>query len=434
MSGDVDVSGTTIQVWDSEWAQSDPAEAASKELEQKFQEEYDVTLEWNRANPNDLYGGKWRQQVSQGNMPDLFLFIFGPFCGQFIAQDVAAPLSDVRQYIDDQALSGLEWQQDMLEDMHSGLDEVYGIPAMTLAQDPFVVRRDIMESVGVWSDFPPSSYDQLVDIATALQESGEVEHGFPVYAAGGDAFDEIMPCWAAAEGGDEGRIFTDDWKDVRLDNEVWKNQMRRYVELEREHNVSWGRPTSGDEDTVEPLMAGNVAFTQQNMLNFPTFLDRAEDMMKEGTIQYAPAWEGGSGLRGVYLPYTSLIVDRAKAEGMDQTKANKKKKAAALLVNKLLSEEWQERIPNAWGMIPTNDNAWDSVEQTTKEEGWNHNAFQSLLTILEGAEYGWAIHPDSTTVQYQISPPYAQQALQGDIGPEEAMDQIADEIRTTVFR
>lgn len=57
----------------------------------------------------------------------------------------------------------------------------------------------------------------------------------------------------------------------------------------------------------------------------------------------------------------------------------------------------------------------------------------TAFTIAEGSEYGWQAHPEMSDIQYNIPGPIFQQAMTGDLTPEEACDQAAQQIRNQVF-
>jgi hypothetical protein len=289
---------------------------------------------------------------------------------------------------------------------------------------------DHLEQAGLnpVNDWPPSSYDDLVEIGMAVKNEGVTDTPLPMYTAN-DTFDEQLPQWAMAEGGEDGLLLNSDWSDTIIDNDVWKTSFERYVDIQIEHDLSWGNAVgSGDEAVVPLIIAGQATAVQANFLTYPTLLEKAPDAMEDGTIRYGEPWMDPAGVSGAFLPYNHILNYR---DDMDSRKARRKLKAGAKLIDLWLSQDNQEIIPQNYGQFPANQNAWETV-RNEMDENYGHEAYVSQIGEVAENSLPWAVHPQAPTYQYSAPVPAAEQAMSGDLDPREAMDQGAQAIREQV--
>jgi len=427
--GDGQTGGATITYWSVLHQQSQVSRLALERLISDFENQTNHTVEPNWSIAQSLQDGTWLQNMNSGRVPILYDSQVSRN-GQFIDAGYVQPFEEeVVPELSDDVVSGIEWNLDAMANLYQGFDKdvAYEMMLGSVMQEPFVVRTDHMEEAGLdpENDFPPQDYDELIELATTLQEDGPGNHGFQVHGSPGDLMDEITPTWAMSYGGQDGLYVNSDWSDTNLDNEHWKKTLRQNVEIFRDHELSAPNSNStSDEDAVQLLISGQASMSQVGMLNHGMFANRAPELLEQGSIKYGPAWEGPSGYRGEYN-VTSMTL--CKPPNMDDQKYERKKSAAIEFMEFLLSSDTQVNTFDWWGILPANESVW---EETT---GTNHQLPETAMTIAEGSEFGWQAHSEMSDIQYNIPGPIFQQAMSGDISPEEACNQAAEEIRNQVF-
>jgi len=196
----------------------------------------------------------------------------------------------------------------------------YTFPVGLVPQDPVQVRADHMREAGLdpESDFPPESYEHLVEIATTLTEDGPGDYGFQLHGHPFDWYTFIEP-YTNALGGHEGEAgyFAEDYRSVNYDTETWKQVVADTIALYREHEVSGPQtPSIPDEDTVPLLTQGQVSMSPIEPMNYPTYHDTAPELMEAGDIKYGSLWSEPSGMNNAMLTYGLAITN--PPEGADE--------------------------------------------------------------------------------------------------------------------
>jgi ABC-type glycerol-3-phosphate transport system substrate-binding protein len=216
---------------------------------------------------------------------------------------------------------------------------------------------------------------------------------------------------------------SDDWSRINFDTDTWISTMQDHVALFREHELSSPETPSGnDEQAVRLLMNGDASMTTVDALTYGVIRSQAPDMLDSGQIQFAPMWQGESGLRGSFHANT-LGVTRPPNDA-DTEEWKKKQVAAIKFTNRLLTADFQRRVPDLFsGGLPAREDVWSDMESE-----YPGNYISSLSTTFRDAKSKCA-HPDLPVFAWQIMGPTFQQAWLGEMTPEEACQQAAQQTR-----
>lgn len=423
--------GGDFEYWEYFHSQSQVAEELMQSTVEEFQEENNVQMSMNWASWDDINGGKWKNNIQNGNRPVIYDST-NSLNGQFIEPGWVKPVDEYRDRLDDEALENIEWALEMTQSCYRGFDaNVYEVPIGLEVGAPFIVRADHFEEAGLSleDDFPPTNYEHLIQVATQLQEDGPGDYGFQIYGDQGDVTDEALVTWTASEGGYDGMYLNEDWSDVNYDNDIWKEATRQYVDIYHEYGLSSDRATTAsNENVAEMLIEGSVSMAQTSTKDFGQIRSRAEDMLADGTIVFGPPWEGAAGNRGEF--FTQCIALMRKPDNVDEETWQQYEDDAIAWINKLLTTDFQQEVPRSLGTLPVRRDVWSNLEG---DETFGDSQFMSTVqTTVEGMEHGWSSNPNMNAIQYDIAGPLFQQAVRGEIGPEEACDRAAEEIRNQI--
>ncbi len=424
-------SGNTLEYWEYFHSQSEVAKKLMESSVEEFQQNNDVQMKMNWASWDDINGGKWKNNIQNGNRPVIYDST-NSLDGQFIEPGWVKPVSEYKDRLNDDALQNVQWALDMAGSCYRGFDEnLYEIPIGMEVGSPFIARADHFEKAGlsIEDDFPPKNYQQLVEVATQLQENGPGDHGFQIYGAQGDVTDEALVTWTASEGGYDGMYLNEDWSDVNYDSDVWRTATKRYVDLYQKHDLSSDKaPTASNEGVAQMLIQGNVSMYQGSTKDFGLFRSRAQKMLEDGKIVFGPSWNGGAGNRGEF--FTQCVALMRKPDGVSKDVWSKREDAAIKWINKLLSKDFQKQVPRSLATLPVRKDVWEGLQDDPAMGESNY--ISTLQTTVEGMEHGWASHPKMNAIQYNIAGPLFQQAVRGKIGPEEACNKAAKQIRNQI--
>ncbi|ELZ05495.1 ABC transporter substrate-binding protein [Natrialba asiatica] len=423
--------GNTNEYWEYFHSQSEVAAELMETSVEEFQREQDAQLEMNWSTWDDINGGKWKNNIQNGNRPLLYDST-NSLTGQFIEPGWVKPVSEYRDRLDDEALENVEWALEMARSCYRGFDEaLYEIPIGLEVGAPFIARADHFEAAGlsIEDDFPPENYEHLVQVATQLQEEGPGEYGFQIYGEHGDVTDEALVTWTASKGGYDGTYLDEEWSDVNYDNDIWKEATEQYVDLYREHGLSSEKAaTASNEGAAQMLIQGEVSMYQGSTKGFGQFMSRAEEMIRDGTIVFGPSWEGDAGNRGDF--FTQCVALMRKPDGVPEEAWQEREEMAIQWINKLLSADFQAEVPKSLATLPVRRDVWSDLEED--EALSQSNYISTLETTVEGMEHGWSSHPKMNAIQYNIAGPRFQEAIRGKISAEEACTRTAEEIRNQV--
>ena len=368
---------------------------------------------------SDITGSKWRSLFDQGRYPPV-IDNFSIYNGPYINQGYIKPMDDWIDWFSDEVQSAIEWTKPILAQKNSGLEaDAYSLP-WGVKSYPFILRMDHWEEAGLSPDeFPPTSYDDLVKKAGTLKENGPGEWSYQIVGSKFDAVDTDLPSWTIAEGGEDGLFINKGFDDVNIDNQVWVETFRKYINLYREYEYSSpASPTASDEDNLSRLLNGNASMQTQNIGSHPTILNRAPQLADEGDVKYGKLW--GPGVLSFYsFSFTT------PPDGTDPKKWSQKQKSAVKMIeNQWFSREKQQENIKKLGMMPIWKDTWDSTEADGQT-----NLVDVESDHINSSSLGWRNHPELTNLLYTVMPPNMQEALKGNISADEALKNAAKEIR-----
>jgi ABC-type glycerol-3-phosphate transport system substrate-binding protein len=425
---EVDISGTSFTYWSAVHSQSRSARRTMERFINRFEQATGATVNVSWESYSNILGAKWRQEFSRGNYPVLYDSV-SRFGGTWVEGDWVYPFEEYSDQFDSATLDGLEWLLEVMRDQYRNYGgRAYEVPLGFLAIEPFVARMDHFEQAGLdpSSDYPPTSVEEIVEVGTTLQEQGPGQYGFQVHGKADDATDNILPQWTLAKGGaEEGLLVDRDVTDTIVDNDVWIESVTQYVDMFREHDLSNPQtPNSGDEDVVNWMAQEQVSMSQIDFLNEPTLVERYPDLMENGTIKWAPSFGGQSGQRCLVTPFTFGITK--PPDGANASQYEQKQQAAIQFLKAWMAESFQTELFANIGLLPVRDDVWEVLPERAD------NSLQSIFTMARESDFGFTAHPQQSQMLYGIFAPYVQQALRGEISPEEACRNTARDIRDQV--
>jgi ABC-type glycerol-3-phosphate transport system substrate-binding protein len=342
------------------------------------------------------------------------------------------PLSEYIDRLSDETVEVIEWTFDILSDqvyrLYEGdnLENVYEIPYGLLPREPFVGRRDLFEEAGLSfeDDFHGlEDYNHLIEVAQTLQDESSASFGYPVYGSTYDSTDTQLVPWTVSRGGNDGLYLNEDGTDTNMDNDVWKQTVREYVEVHTEHELS--PPNAAQlawEDVVPMLISGELAIGSIDYLAQGNLEDQASELLETGALQYTTGWEGEAGVNGLLYSFPTIGIAR-KPEGVSEEEWRRKEDAALQFIDSWFTSDFQSGMLNNFGIFPVRQDVWDGLTRTES------NFVQSGLDMIQQSEHSVAAHPGMAEFFSTIPAPHMQDALNGNITPEEACDNIAEEVR-----
>ena len=428
-SSDSSLEGVTIDFWEIINVQSRSAKESVLNNIKQFEQQTGAKVNHNPTSAGAIAGAKWINSFKNGEYPVVYNGA-GFNDGKFITSGFIEPLSTYEDMLPSDLMKNLEWIMPIIKSKQAGFkgDEIFELPIGFLPRNPFVVRRDHLKQAGLdpENDFPPKDYQHLKEVATTLQKDGPGSFGFQVLGAQYDWNDTVWPM-NMPMGGIDGNYLTEDWTDTNFDNDVWLTTMQRMQELYLDLGVSNpNTPTMSDEDTAQLMINGQISMSNPEWYNFPTFVDRAESMVKSGKIMWGPAWAGDSGQRASIGYQTMGITRRPKS--VDKSKWKKQQEAGVELMKLFFSKEFQRKLPSLMGIMPVRQDVWEDVEKNTLGASKNlmpQTAFEMAKSAKTGLEY----YPQLSSIPFEIATPHVQKMLRGDVSPEKAMKQSAKETR-----
>jgi len=368
---------------------------------------------------SDINGSKWRSLFDQGRYPPV-IDNFSIYNGPYIKQGYIKPMNEWIDWFSNDIQDAIEWTKPILEQKNSGLDaSAYSLP-WGVKSYPFIVRMDHWKEAGLNPDeFPPTSYDDLVEKAGKLKEDGPGKWSYQIVGSKYDVADTDLPSWTIAEGGEDGLFINEGFDDVNIDNQTWIETFRKYIDLYREHEYSSpASPTASDEDNLSRLLNGSGSMQTQNIGSHPTILNRSPELAKQGDVKYGKFW--GPGVLSFYsFSFTT------PPDGTDPKKWRQKQKSAVdMIENQWLSKEKQQESVSKLGMMPIRKDTWESTEVDGQTD---------LIDVesnhINNSSLGWRNHPELTNLLFTVMPPNMQEALKGNVSADEALKNAAKEIR-----
>lgn len=423
MGSGMDLSGVSFEYWETFNVQSRAAKEGIGELISQFESDTGATVQINWSSYAGVIGAKWITNFKKGNYPVLFNGA-SQYNGRFAQGGWLVPFEEYKDEFDQETLDAIEWVLEPLRDSERMFGKLFDVPYSLQILGAFASRVDLIEEAGLDPSnvFPPSDYNDAIETMNAVKESGVVEYPWWIYGSKFDVVDANLGHWTVAEGGQDGMLINEAADDVNFDNDVWKKIARQYIEIHTKHDLSGPQTPQGtDEKSVPKLLGGQTIWSHTESPNNPSFNDQAPSMVENGQIQWGAGWGGNTGQRCTIYPQTLVLTQ--PPDGADEAKYERKQQAAIEHMKYWLSKDFQKKLPEFAGVLPVRDDVWDELgSRPTK-------ALEVWQSQLETVDFIWANHPNFVEFMYNIPGPYIQDALKGNISPEEAMDKWAADAR-----
>lgn len=96
-----------------------------------------------------------------------------------------------------------------------------------------------------------------------------------------------------AAGGTDGLYLNQDWTEALRSNDVWQEWETKYIKVFSKHDIG-PRDTSSlsVEAAIFRMANGRISMLSAAALNLPIFKKNMPDLIKDGTLQWAPNWRG----------------------------------------------------------------------------------------------------------------------------------------------
>ena len=424
-SGGQKYSDVTFTWWDIWNAQSDAMRQFLEKEKAAFEKETGATINVNWSGYGSIADGTWLTNFNQGNYPTIASY-GSELGGAFHKGGWTVDASRIQELLDEQTMSYLDWQMSGIKSSFRGYGgELLEFPVAMQMLSPLVVRTDHMKQAGLDpnKDFPPESYEELVELAKTLEKDGPGNVGFQPLGGQYDAVNTYNVHWSVALTGAKGLILNDDYSDTLLDTDGWKKELARYVGTYTEENLGLpSTPSATDEDQVANLASGNVSMAYYESPNHPTMLSRAPKRLENGTIKYGPSFGGKSGQRTMVAYKTFALMNAP--EGEDTSGWKRKQEAALDFASRFMKTEKQKVWPTN-GMLPIRKDVYSELDEASGA----HNFVSASKEAAETVENAFGNHPQLAHLMFNVIQPYIQQAFQKQITPEKAAEKAARDVR-----
>lgn len=354
--------------------------------------------------------------------------------GVFLPDNLLTPYSEFQDTFPDYLDGGLHPGMAEITENHAfrGWGDVYYLQLTTKPYAPIIGNMDHFEETPGLSpdDFPPESWDELVEQATALQEEGPSEIGYQPYGSSGDLMDVEWNQVAGANpaGGNPSEAYTygDDWSTINWNNDTWKEWMGAKVDAHTEHGLgSPGTATFGDEEGIPGMINGQIGMCHQASSANSIFQNQASEMFEDGTLRWGTTWGGESGLRANHLQ--DGVSYAQKPEGKDEANWEKSVNAAEDFTKFLLGTElFRDDFVTGMGFCPAWKGDWDNMAENdrTTAGGW----LSAVKPMVDEAEAyrGYSAHPYRSTHDYDVIPQEVQKAFNGEISTDQALENATE--------
>ncbi|WP_224926104.1 ABC transporter substrate-binding protein [Saliphagus infecundisoli] len=421
----MDIEGQSFSFWSVDWSQSEAAETYVDDTVEQFESDSGATVNIRKAENPAGNQQVWVQSFENNDYPHVFEA--GANVGTMIDMGVVKSVDDYIDFFSDEFREQFEpWLEPSAAQFRGTEMSRTVLPMFGDARSPMVARRSVFEETPGLSpdDFPPESYDEYIEMATTLQEDGPVDFGTLIFGAGGDILDNMLPVMAYHEGGPiDGAIYTEDWESVNFSNDAWKEAFTKYCEVYTEHELSPpSTPSAEDEQVGALLREQRIGMAWHELFTFPNIRDQIPDLIDD--LMYGTMWGSEEYPDAIARGNLSGFCFTTPPDGEDAEEWEQAQRAAAQYLEQTYgSVEYQVRAAQDYGRLPLREDSWDETESTAEE---NNNVviptmFEMLSTIRDTEFFGQN-HPRNTAVVYTDVPPTLQEALTGDVSPEEAME------------
>lgn len=289
---------------------------------------------------------------------------------------------------------------------------------------PFVGRMDHFEeadSLDPDEDFPPESYEELVDVAKTLEEETSTEVGYQPIGGQVDNQDVYFNQWTSAKAGADGYFFNDDWSDLNVTNDSWRTVTQQNLDLWHEHELGTPATPGMLDEEIPPLhLDGRVSMSQQAPMNLPAFRERGGDIYEEN-IQWATPWAGETGTQGRALIPGAVLTEAP--EDADEANWERKQDGVLELLSYFNSPQLQVEVMPELGFLPARQDIWPEISNDRVAGDF----IETLKETAETAKYSYPAHPDWGTIGYDIFGVKHEAAFQGEMTADEVLDETYEE-------
>ena len=398
-------SGITIDYWNQINVQNRLVKVAVEQAVKDFENETGAKVNVSWHGYGDIIGPKYRTNFRAGVRPTIFDSDM-EWAGAI--RKYLLPLNDfIKNDLDKDIREAIKWMDPYLADMDRCWPDKDKFVTMVLWSNicnPLCTRVDHWKKAGISfeNNWPIRSYEHFIEICQRFKKAGVTDYPTEVYGATFDAGDCGLPCWAVGKDRLKGTFFNNDCTDINVDSDVWLGTIQEYVDVFRKYNLSSPRsPKSGDENAAEEIALGKKSLVDIEYSNRGILMDRAGDLLKNGTIQWGPHFTGASGSIGNFHIWSFHLV---RQEGTD---ADVKEQCAWELLKFLLRPEYQIKIAKPLGSLPLRQDVWDQLKGTPER------LFEAHIEMLKTKPRVWSSHPLQVDVQYNKFGPRMSNILNG---------------------
>ncbi|WP_278235838.1 extracellular solute-binding protein [Isoptericola sp. AK164] len=253
--------------------------------------------DWNAENPereiavdwfaNDAYKEKIRTAVGSGNAPTLVYSWAGGTLADYAENGNVVDISDGTQDLLDRVIPSVA--------ANGQIDgTTYAVPNTQSQPVVLYYNQEVLDAAGVEV---PTTYDELLDAAAALQEADVI----PVALAGQSVWPELMwiqyltdriggpEVFQAVLDGEEGA-----WSDPAIVEAT--TRIQELVDAGA-FGDAFGSVNADQNADIALVQTGKAAFVLQGSWVYPNFLESSPELVESGGLGYTtfPAVDGGAG-------------------------------------------------------------------------------------------------------------------------------------------
>lgn len=434
------LSGVSMEYWDVINVQSQPSSERIRKFISDFESDTGVTVNVNYSGYEQMSGQEWVQAWQNEAYPVAWNgedFYFG----RIFPTGHIKPFDDYKDRLNDDAIDGMDWAMDLKRDAYrfwdlEGESGILNFPHGAGIRNQLNVRTDLLEQAGYSLDDIPrendavANWEGIMEIAQDVQENSDAQWGFYAHGSTFDYNDNTSP-WMSSESPGQSRYIAEDGSEAypgEGESQIWSRWLTRMRDLQAEPTGSWGvsgpeTPTISDEEVAQQMVAGQVAMSNVEPLNYPTFVRRMPDLLEQGDFKMVPYPRGNDpDSSAVHVGFHDSGINKAPSSA-DQQRWDRKVEAALALKNRLLSEDFQSDYMDIIGWLGSNQNQW---ENTNPEYAEQSRIKETFSTELPDADITWPYHRYSNSIMFtEIGPP-VQEALAGNTSPEDAMATVRE--------
>ncbi|MFC6734553.1 MULTISPECIES: extracellular solute-binding protein [unclassified Haladaptatus] len=421
-------SGVTINAADIGYIGLGPiAKDAINKWASQFEQEKGASVKFNFPESETLL-----TSIQSGDIPHFWTGHPG-FQGQLLSSGIVQGYENEFQDKFPNFLDGglMDVNQSQIEYIYSQWDDVYNLIMTSKPYAPFAVRMDHMESAGLSADDMPTSYEELIDVATQLRDANDQSLGWQCYAGGCDLLDVYGTQWLAANGGNEGKDgynWGDDWSAINWRNDTWTEWIGKNVALFQDHNLgAENTPSICDEPALPMILGGELSIIQMTSANHKLFMEQAPGLLEDGTIQYAEPWGGSNNIKAHFLNDGANFA--TKPQGKDQATWDKSIEASYAMVNYAINETQilSHDFPAGLAYHPSWKEHFNAMPEDDFTTAGNWLEVTQNMVRNSDVAYGYEAHP-LEGIAPGIIGPALQEAWKGEGSVEDGLDKAATEM------